>query len=399
MREYGPKNSERMRSIISYLSAAATLLLTCLYPATSPGATAADKPIFMDIRLMAADLVDELVYSWSQNPPLPEHASLVLVDVAAPVGLDERFSILIENRLNDLVQQNPAIPVDLAHCAPCLRLIAKSTPSGTILSRGIDQPEVLAQLLTTMPGKQALSLDFEAAGRELVLRAQIFSLSSNQKIIWARSFTTSMSAQRSLRDPSPLISLEAARDQQRQILAGRDRLEVVSRVAIRNFNTNKSAPVAAQPLPFFEQSLEAIPLPKRRLRAALTLGFTSIASSLSAWSVGGHMAGLLFRDTPSLVNPDLYWTFGADYVRLRGPGALPFAQSQPDVISIRSITSEPKASLVTYRLGLETHIKNRLGLMVFLEEIPILKGSSVVDTDKFLGIPYEAWGMGVVLRW
>ena len=365
------------------------------------GAAAIDPPIVMDVRLMAADLVDEMVYSWSQSSPLAERAKLVLADVAAPVGLDDRFNILVENRLYELLKHNPQINVDVAHCGPCTRLIAKSTPSGTIIARGIDQPEVLAQLQSGSPGRQALSLDFEAAGRDLVLRAQIYTLTAEQKILWAQTYSTSMSAKRALRDAAPLISLAEAQEQQRQILARRDPLEIVTRLTLRNFNVNDSAGVTAAPLPVIEQSFEAVPLPRRHLRAAVTVGFSSIDASMGAWSVGGHLGTLLLRSSPSWTQPDLYATFGAHYVRLRGPGALPFAGEQVNFSTLNADLSEPRAAIVTYRLALEAHVKHRLGMLTFVEAIPTLGPSSkkVIVERSLLGIPYRDWGIGMVIRW
>jgi len=358
-----------------------------------------EGPITMDVRLMAADLVDEMVYSWQDAPPLSGKAKLVLADIAAPVGLDERFNVLVENRIFELLRQNPGIPVELSHCGPCTRWVAKSNPQGTILGRGIDQPEILAQILHDMPERQALSLDFEAEGRELVLRAQIYELTASQRILWAQTFSTSLSARRVLREANPLLSLAEAREQQRQILAGRDPIEISSRLAIRSFNNRSSAPVSAVPLPFFEQSVESVPLPKRSIRAGVTVGFTSIKDSLSAWTVGGHVMGLMFRDKPSLIAPDLYWTFGAQYIRMRGPGAASFAQGQTDLDTLRNTTAEPRATLVAYRLGLEVHIKYRMGLLAFIEDIPILKDNDSVEQKSLLGIPYHCIGGGVVVRW
>jgi len=358
-----------------------------------------DRPLYSDVRLMATDLVDELVYSWISEPPLPERTALILADVAAPVGLDERFTVMVENRLYELLRQNPGIKVDLAHCGPCTQFIAKSNPQGTILSRGVDQPEVLAQLVKNMPGREALSLDFEAEGRELVLRAQVFELTGVQKIVWAKTYSTSLSGRRALRDTSPLISLDEARARQRAILAGRDPLEVTSRLVVRIFNASPSAPVSAAPLPFFEQSFEAVPLPSRALRAAVTVGFTSIKDSLSAWSVGGHVAHLLLRDTPSLVDPDLYLTFGMHYIRMRGPGALAFSENGVTPDQINNMATEPKATLVSWRLGLETHIKFRLGMLAFLEYTPTLDNSNTIEKKSFLGVPYQSLGWGMVVRW
>jgi hypothetical protein len=348
---------------------------------------------------MAADLTDELVYAWQASRPTPARAQVVLAEVVAPVGLDERFGVMVENRLFELLRRNPQIDVDLVHCAICTRLIAKSNPQGTILSRGIDQPEVLADLVRQYPDRLALSLAFEAEDRELVLRAELFELAGAQRIVWAKTFATSLAARRTLREATPLVSLEAARAEQQRLIARQDPLEASTRVVVRTFNTASSAPIAAAPLPFAEFSFEAVPLPAKRLRAAFTLGFTSIKDSLEAFTVGGHLARLVLREAPSLTSPDLYLFLGMHYLRMRGPGALPFAEKQPDLDTFRNVQHEPRASLVAYRLGLETHVKFRLGALAFLEYSPQLKDNQSIETTRLLGIPYQAYGWGMVIRW
>jgi hypothetical protein len=366
---------------------------------TARAADAPEEPVRVDVRLMAADLTDELVYAWQASRPTPARAQVVLAEVVAPVGLDERFNVMVENRLFELLRQNPQIELDLVHCAICTRLVAKSNPQGTLLARGIDQPEVLADLVRQYPGRLALSLAFEAEGRELVLRAELFELAGAQRIVWAKTFSTSLAARRTLQEATPLVSLEAARAEQQKLIARQDPLEASTRVVVRTYNTADDAPIAAAPLPFAEFSFEATPLPARRLRAGFTIGATSIKDSLEAFTVGGHLARLLLREAPSLVSPDLYLFMGMHYIRMRGPGALPFGEKQPDLDTVRGISHEPRASLVAYRLGLETHVKFRLGALAFLEYSPQLKNSESINTERLVGIPYQAYGWGMVIRW
>lgn len=360
-------------------------------------AYASSEAIVMDIRLMAADLVDELVYSWIKDPPFPEKKGLILAEITAPLALDERFSILVENRLYELLRLNPQLPVELQHCGLCRNFVAKSTPEGTVISRGIDQPEVLSNLMTTNPNRLGLSLNFEAEGRELVLRAYLFELQGQQPIIWAKAFSTSTSAPRALREAAPLISLEAARDMQRQLLAGRDPFELSSRITVRQFSS--SGAFSLPPLVFFEQSIESLTLPRRNLRAALTLGVTSIPDSMMAWSAGGHVAWLLFAREPHLFRPDYYWFIGGHYLRMRGPDAALYGSSEFDINQLINSDSEPKATLTSWRTGFEVHIKHRLGVMIFLEDLPLLKKNKNFERNQLLGIPYVALGGGLVIRW
>jgi hypothetical protein len=360
---------------------------------------AEESMVRMDLRLMGADLLDEMVYDWKKSVPFPGPRPMALAEVVAPLGLDDRFQILIENRLMELIALNPDLSLQLVRCSACSRLVAKSTPQGTWISRGIDQPEVLQDLITSDRQLVGLGLYFEAAGRELWLRAQIFELDGNQKILWARSYSTSMSARRVLREASPLISLEAARQQQEQILRGRDQIEFSGRGVIRMFNTNPSAIVTAAPIPFVEASLEGSPRSMKQTRLGFTLGFSSVADSMSAWTVGGHYATLLFRREPSLINPDLYFFFGMHYLRMRGPGAVPFGIDQPDLFTLQGIRKEPRASLTAWRIGLEAHIKYRLGMLAFVENLPGLDDNQAFAKKNLLFIPYHSWGWGMVFRW
>ena len=366
---------------------------------SSAVAAAEEQPIILDIRLMGADLIDDMVFSWKQSAPVRGLTGIFLAEINAPVGLDDRFGLLVENRLYELFRQNADLPVYLVHCSVCQKLIAKSTPQGTIISRGIDQPEILQELLKTSTEHLALSLSFEAEERELVLRAHLFELTGEQRVVWASTYSTSASARRILRDASPLISLESARDQQRSLLSGRDNIELTSRLTFSQFNPKSGSTAKILPLPLFEQSIEAVPFPSRDLRMAVTLGFTSIKDSLQGYSAGGHIAKLLMRKTPHIALPDYYFFVGGQYLRLHGPDAVQFAPNTVDALQQLNIKAEPRASVVIWRMGLEVHVKNRLGLMAFMGYAPVLDGQAFVEQSKLIGIPYHLIGMGAVIRW
>jgi len=361
--------------------------------AVVPGA----EVIRMDIRLMGADLVDELVYEWKKKSPATDPLQLILAEIIAPVGLDDRFQLAVENRLYEVLRLNPDLPITLVHCSLCSRMVAKSTPQGTIITRGIDQMDALVELEKQMPGRIALALHFEAVGRELQLRARIFQLQPPQKIIWAMTLSTSMSARRALQDPTRIIGLDEARREQNEIIAGRSPISISTRPVLRMFNSANSA-VQVAPLPFFEQSVESQLLPERKVTSAITFGFSSLKDSLSAWTVGGHVAKLLGES--SLTQPDLHMFLGVHYIRMRGPTAAVFSADGENLF-LQQIRpgAEPKASLVAFRLGLEVHVKYRLGMLVFLENIPLLKESKTVDTKSGFGFPYHAMGWGVLWRW
>jgi hypothetical protein len=358
----------------------------------------AEEIIRQDIRLMGTDLIDDLVYSWLVSPPLGGSKGVVLTEVNAPIGLDERFGVTVENRLYEVISHNPGIKINLHHCNACTTWITKSNPTKTIISRGIDQPDALAELSGISPDLMGLSLHFEAEARELVLRAKIYELRGSQRIVWAQTYSTSMSSRRLLRDAYPLISVNEAREEQQRALAGRDVIQVSTRTVIRIFNVGGGL-LNQAPLPFIEQSLETILGADRNTRAGLTVGFSSLREAMEAWSFGGHYSRLLFERRPSLISPDLYFTMGFHYIRMRGPTAAVFGAKQLEIAQLAKLTKEPKASLVNYRIGLEAHIKYRLGFIAFLENVPILDDNESFEEEEFLAIPYHLYGVGVVFLW
>jgi hypothetical protein len=381
--------------LVLKLSLLSHFFIFSILPPSANGST--EQVFIQDIRLMGAELVDDMFYQWLKDPPLASNVSLTLTDISAPIGLDSRFNDLIENRIYELIQKNPQLKITLSHCAACQQLIAVSNSTQTILSRGIDQPEVLAGILKINPNSLALSLNFEARSRELILIAQIFEVAPPQKIHWAHRYSTNMGLRQTLREAAPLISLEDARKVQNQILMGREPMKLVSRLHIRNFQSSSELG-ALQPLLFIEQSLESEILPWRDQRVGLSVGLTSIRDAYSGWTLGGRYSNLMMRETPSLIYPDLYWFFGLQYLRLQGLGAAVFAEDQIDVAKLLKENEDPKVSLTSYQIGLEALIKYRFGLSVYIEYFPGLENSRVVAMKSFV-LPYQGVGTALVFQW
>jgi len=364
---------------------------------------ASEQGAILDIRWMGTDLVDEMVHDWELQPPFSTKELVSLAEIESPMGLDERFSIEIENHLVELLLKVSATHVQLARCSACLKMVAKSTKSGTYIGRGIDQPELLKELASSSGSKKGLSLSFEAEGKSLVLRAQLFSFTeAGQPILWAKSYATSMSSRLALQSDERLVSLKEARSIQEAMLHRVDPLEFVTRMTVRNFkiaNTEKSGAETLPPLLFLEQSVEGALLPRRDYRAAFTLGTTSVEKSMAGYSFGGHIAKLVNRLAPSLANPDLYFFGGFEYFRLRGPGAALFAAKELDVAKLLGDRKEPRATFVSYRLGLELHLKHRFGMLVFVEKIPTFDKSEIIGSFDVLGIAFHNYGIGMLIKW
>lgn len=386
----------QIMSLSLALSLSITLCIGVNFGASTAMA-AQDEILFPDIRFMAAELVDELVYQWLKNPPVSTQTHLVLADVSAPVGLDSRFNDLIENRLFELFLKNPQLQLSLVHCSSCLQYVAVSNPQKTIIRRGIDQPEALSGFLKIAPHTLGLAMNFEAQGRELILQAHIFELAPPQKIVWAQRFSTHMGVRQSLREAAPLMSLESARKIQNEMIQGNDRLKFVTRMQIHSFQSQKPN-YTIMPLIFAEQSIEGESLPARNQRFGLSAGITSIRDSYSGWTLGGHYSRLMLRDTPSLIHPDLYWFFGAHYMRLQGVGAVVFTEDQLDIAKLLKENEDPKASLTAYHYGFEVFVKYRFGLAVYLEYIPALDNSKIIAKENFI-LPYNGLGTALVFQW
>jgi hypothetical protein len=357
----------------------------------------ADEPIRRDIRLIAADLVDEAVYSWLQNSPVAGPTSLVVAEIEAPIGIDHRFDEDIENHLFEVLRANPALKLQLVHCSVCRNWVAVSNPKRTIIGNALGQPEGIS-LLRELPHLHALSLHFDVVGDELILWAEIYEIKPPQRVIWARRYSESSTARVVLREPNRLISISEAREEQRKVLFGRDSVQTVTRFPIRTFDSEINAVGATAPLIFLEQSVEGSIAPKNERRAGLSLGLTSIRNSMQGWSFGAHYMQLLGRKVPSLTNPDLYLKAGFHYIRLEGPGAAAFGERQIDVSRLLNSSEDPKASLTTWQLGLEARIKYRFGIGAFVEYIPALDESTLIATHRVI-IPFHSIGVSGVFQW
>lgn len=344
----------------------------------------------IDIRLMGTDLIDDMFYDFYNKPPFAEQTSLVLSRVSAPVGLSKGFEDFVENRLWQLAQEHPKTNINFIYCQLCSQWIVSSNAKSTIMEKGLDSPTLLKEFPTHTLPQYALSLVFEAEESDLVLLAQIYQVKPPQQIIWAKKYRTSRYSPLALQKKYPLLSLEKAQEQNLRLIYKQEPLQWVTRFNLRSFNNNNEMP----PMFFVEQSLETTQIPHNNSKLGFTVGFSSIKSLMEAWSVGGHYARLLMNKRPTLSMPDLYFIAGASYIRLKGPAALPFATG----VDALEIYKEPRASIVSYRWGLEAHVKHRYGLLVFAEFFQSHKDSDRLKKEN-IGLPYHLIGTGMVVKW
>lgn len=378
------------------------LLLAFLFFASSTWG-AEEEPIRLDLRLMASDLIDDVVYSWLQSRPVPGSGptNLIVAEIQAPVGIDTRFEQDMENHLFEDLRANPQLPIKLVHCSLCRQWVTVSNPKRTVMARTLSLPEGREEL-AQYPHLNALSLHFDVIGRDLVLWAEIYEVAPPQRVLWAQRYSHSTSARSVLRDPNHLVSIGEAREEQKRLIAGRETIQAVTRFPIRTFagkKDNRSGANEISPLIFLEQSFESVLSPRRNRRAGLSVGVTSIKGSMQGWSFGASFAQLLFRNEPSLTEPDVYVRAAVNYLRLEGSGAAVFSKNQIDVNKLINSGDDPRASLTAFQLGLEAHVKYRFGFNVFFEYIPVLDSSPTIETRKEILIPIHSIGVAGVFLW
>ena len=358
------------------------------------------EPVRLDLRMMGADLVDDMVYTWLQSAPLSGPANLIVAEVDAPIGIDARFEQDIENHLFEVLRANPRLPLTLVHCSLCRQFTAVSNPKRTVLGRTLNTPEGQEQL-GKFPHLNALSLHFDVVGDDLVLWAEIYEVKPPQRVVWSQRYSHRTSARTVLQQPSKLVSIAEARAEQEKLIQGRDSIEAVTRFPVRTFAGKQSGGGVAgevPPLLFLEHSLEATLSPRKNRRAGLSIGVTSIKGSLQGWSFGTSFQQLLFRNEPSLTDPDIYLRLAAVFMRLEGPGSAVFSQNQIDVNKLLNNDDDFRSSLTTFQIGLETHVKYRFGFSAFIEYIPVLESSDVIATRSFI-VPYHSVGVAGVFLW
>lgn len=358
------------------------------------------EPIRLDLRLTASDLVDEVVYSWLKTPPLGGPTHLIVAEIDGPVGLDTRFDQDVENHLYEVLRANPNLPLQLVHCSLCRQWVSLSEPRRSLITRALNLPETQAQL-QKYPHLYALSLHFDVVKEDLALWAEIYEVAPPQKIVWSQRFSQRTSARSVLREPSRLISITEAREEQRRILSGQETFQTVTRFPMRMFSAKTEGQTQALEIPpviFLEQSFEAILSPRRNRRAGLQFGLTSMQNSMQGWSFGMSYQHLLFRNEPSLTNPDTYFRAAVNHIRMEGPGAAAFQMNQLDIDRLLHAEDDPRVSLTAFQLGIESHVKHRFGFSVFVEYMPALESSPLISTQKFI-IPFHSIGFAGVLLW
>ncbi|MDX2010322.1 MAG: hypothetical protein SFW67_09035 [Myxococcaceae bacterium] len=350
-----------------------------------------------ELQLQAAGLLDELVYGWTQEPPFPVDTPVVLTGVTVPVSLGTGLEAYLENHLASLVTKNPKSHVQLVHCPACSAWVVRSGPVGTVVTRGYDDPEALAQGGLGPGGKHALFLDFEAEGASLVLRARLTTLDPSLRIVAARTLTTSTSKPALLRSGERLVSAQEARKEYLEALGGRGLFLVPVRFGVRAYATGTNTNFGNVPFLWLSTGLEAAFSQARAWTASINAGFSWLPQSHVAVMAQGRISRLLTGSSTSLTWPDLYGFFGAGVMYGQGRSMLAFRNTNPTIDDIinTNTNNEPRATLGLFSLGLELRVKNRISLIAFLETLPAIEITDNIGTYVNFLIRFQSFGVEV----
>ena len=351
-----------------------------------------------EVQLVAYDLVDELVYGWIQDPVFSEPTSVVLAGVTVPVGLGTGLQALLENHITGLLTQNPSTQVQLVHCPSCTAVVIHSGPEGTVLSRGIDNPEVLGAFGEST-GKHALYIDIEAEGAWLVLRARITRLTPDRPIVWSHTLATSASAPALLRQSTDLKSAEDARDEYLKALRGRGSLTVPLRFAVRTYaRPEDDQGIGAPPFLWLQSGVELSATDARAWTSSLLVGYSVVPQAYQGLMAQARLQRLVTGRARSLTHPDLYAFVGAAVMTVWGPATAPFRERvlTADQLLVDTAQDDPRETFGAFQLGLDLRLGNRVGMSAFLETIPSLRDSPNIGvTTYLLGLPFQVLGAEV----
>ncbi|MBK7861834.1 MAG: hypothetical protein IPJ65_25100 [Archangiaceae bacterium] len=346
----------------------------------------ARNEIAAQLQLHAYDLLDELVFRWTQEPPFENESPLVLADVTVPVGFGSGLQALIENHFVSLLVKNPRAKLQLVHCPQCMAMVVHSGAKGTVVARGVDEPETLAKAGVASGSRHALFLDFEAEGAALVLRVRITSLEPNLPIVYARTISTTTASPSLLRSEDKLKSAAEARKEYLDLLEGKGLLLVPISFAVRTYQPNPNAFVATAPLLWLNVGIEAALSQARAWTASFSAGITWAPESHVGWSLTGRVGRLLTGNTVSLTHPDVYAYVGGSVISMYGTGALAFRNNIPTPEDLKASTgTTPNVIFGTLHFGLMARLKNRIAVSAYIETAPALNGSPVLGNFIDLG--------------
>lgn len=331
-----------------------------------------------ELHLQAFDLLDELVYSWTQAPPFAVDTAVIVADVTVPLGFGSGLEALIENHLTDLLLKHPETRARLAHCPTCSALSVHSDKNGTVVARGVDSPEALKQAGKATGASQALFLDFEAEGSALVLRARITTLDDQLTITFARTLSSSTTSAALLRSGDHLVSAEDARKEYLDALQQRGPINVPVRLQLINFHEPPDGGIGMVPLVWVQSGVELNLSHARDWSGSIVVGGVWVPQLYSGLMIEARINRLLTGAAASLTHPNLYVFVGGSMSAISGPASQLMRDDIPTVADLIASATGATVEIVGYpaaSVGLDLRIGNRIGAAIFAQATPSLTGS------------------------
>ncbi len=338
------------------------------------------------VQLAAYDLVDELVWGWTNEPPFADTTSVVLAGVTVPVGLGTGMQALIENHIASVLAANPTTNVQLAHCPQCNAVVVHSGPEATVITRGLDNPDTLAELGADT-GRHALFIDIEAEGSWLVLRARLTRLEPQLPIVWSHTIASSASSPPLLREPDRLMSADEARQEYLRALESRGHLGIPVRLVIRSYaQPDSRGGVPPPPFLWLQSGVELSATQAQAWVGSMVVGYSFIPQAYQGIMGQARIHRLISGRSRSLTHPDLYMYFGAAAITVWGAATSSFRDDKltaSDVIA-EYTGDDPRSIFGALHLGLDLRLGNRIALGGFVETMPIFSDSK--NLGSFLDI-------------
>ena len=353
------------------------------------------------VHLAAYDLIDELVFGLAEDPVFDKPTSVVLAGATVPLGLGTGMEALLENHITSVITQNPRTNLQLVHCPTCTAVVVHSGPEGTVVSRGVDNPQVLEDL-GTLTGQHALFVDIEAEGTWLVLRARLTRLTPDLPIVWSRTLATSASTPALLREADGLKSAKDARQEYLDIISGRGNLTIPLRFVVRQYArpdiSFEGGGLAAPPFIWLQTGVELGATRAKAWTSSLLGGYSYIPQGYQGLMAQARVSRLVTGRARSLTRPDLYVFLGGATMLLWGPATAPFQEEPVDADAVAAALNgtAPRTSLGAIHLGLDLRVGNRIGGSVFLETMPALATSENLGSYVRVGsINFQSLGTEV----
>ena len=353
------------------------------------------------VQLSAYDLVDELVYGLKTDPVFDKPTPVVLAGVTVPVGLGTGMQALLENHISSVLASNPSTNIQLAHCPTCSAVIVHSSPAGTVVSRGFDNPQAMAELGAST-GQHALFIDVEAEGTWLVLRARLTQLTPDLPIVWSHTVATSAGTPALLRESTNLKSAADARQEYLNVLQSRGPIAIPIRFAVRSYaRPNGQRGTAPPPFIWLQSGVEMGTTDAKVWTGSMLVGYSFVPQAYMGVMAQGRISRLLTGRTRSLTRPDLYLFVGGAVMNVWGDATASF-QDEPfnldQVLVTDSLVEvEPRNMFGGLHVGLDLRIGNRMGFSFFLENLPSLNDSKNLGRYVQFGIGFQSLGTEVSL--